>query len=153
LKKQSISGNFTKKNNFHLTLVFIGEVDASGLLQIIEMLDQVSFEPFSFQLDQIGKFYSKGSGDIFWVGVNSVARLEQVYHRFVNELCKLQFSIEIKNYNPHITLGRKVVIKDAISMDILTKHTLKTEIIVNEITLFESKRIDNELVYQELYTK
>jgi len=60
LKRANIRGNYTKPENLHLTLAFIGEYGDPDY--VLETLEQVKFKPFELALDGVGSF-----GDI--VGV------------------------------------------------------------------------------------
>ena len=54
LRNRGVSGNFTKLENLHLTLAFIGEyADPEGVLDAIR---GVPFAPFSIRLDGFGSF-------------------------------------------------------------------------------------------------
>ena len=71
LCQQALSGNFTRKENFHLTLSFLGdvtEVDA-----ILQVMDQVKLPAFPLRLEGIGCFCQEKGGDILWAGVREPA--------------------------------------------------------------------------------
>lgn len=63
IRKQSITGNYTKLDNFHLTLAFIGEYDRPD--RASEALERVCFEAFQLSLNGIGAF-----GDLWWAGIS-----------------------------------------------------------------------------------
>ena len=62
LKKQGVGGSYAPKQNLHLTLAFIGEVEDAGLVK--KALAAVSCKPFKLALDGMGTFE-----DLLWVGV------------------------------------------------------------------------------------
>ena len=56
LQRQGVRGNFTRRENLHLTLAFIGEYpDPYDVKDIMEAID---FEPFDISLDGMGSFGS-----------------------------------------------------------------------------------------------
>ena len=48
LKKVGATGNFSRRNNLHVTLSFIGETD--NVRAAKEAMNKVSFTPFSYKL-------------------------------------------------------------------------------------------------------
>ncbi|MDY0139036.1 MAG: 2'-5' RNA ligase family protein, partial [Candidatus Izemoplasmatales bacterium] len=51
------------------------------------------------------------------------------------------------NFTPHITLGRKVKISKEDLLDILVDEV---EVEFDRISIMESKRVDGDLIYEEL---
>ena len=69
LRNVATQGNFTKEENLHLTLAFIGEVSTSRVADAKRALDKVSAHPFTLALDGgIGRFVRSG-GDIYYANV------------------------------------------------------------------------------------
>ena len=62
LKACGIKGNYTKPENFHLTLAFIGEY--RNPQNILDTLDDIEFAPFELSLNGIGRFET-----ILWAGL------------------------------------------------------------------------------------
>ena len=46
LKNYSVSGNFTRRENLHLTLVFIGETPSNKITSIKSAIDNIQQQPF-----------------------------------------------------------------------------------------------------------
>ena len=73
-------GNYTPKENFHLTLHFLGEVTTED----VEYLQQAMMEtagmsyPFSLRLDRIG-FFPRGREGILWAGVEKSDALFRLF--------------------------------------------------------------------------
>lgn len=70
LKKASIRGRFTRNENMHLTLAFLGEIASERVEEVIKIMNQVASEHTSFEmkLDGLGKFASRGEG-LYWCGI------------------------------------------------------------------------------------
>lgn len=68
LADQGVRGNFTRRENYHLTLVFLGETDR--LDDVIAAMDTVDAPPFPLRTCGVGRF-RRSSGDILWVGVQA----------------------------------------------------------------------------------
>ena len=70
LKKASIRGRFTRNENMHLTLAFLGEIASERVEEVIKIMNQVASEHTSFEmkLGGLGKFASRGEG-LYWCGI------------------------------------------------------------------------------------
>ena len=53
-RMQGIKGNYTPRENMHLTLAFIGEYGDPD--EVMDALENVSFRSFRIRLNQIGTF-------------------------------------------------------------------------------------------------
>ena len=69
LKAQGVTGNYTKRENLHITLAFIG--DYGNPDEVLEAMEQVDFRPFDIALDGVGSF-----GELFWVGLKDNPQLD-----------------------------------------------------------------------------
>lgn len=77
--------------------------------------------------------------------------LEKLYLALELELEKIGIEKEVKPFNPHITLAREATLKEDF---IILKQNTKVEnreISVENISLFESTRINGKLTYIPLY--
>lgn len=146
LKECSQSGNFTKYNNLHLTLVFIGEVTEDKVFLIKTAMNKTIIKEFELAFGGVDCFNRSG-GDIFFVGVKMNEQLKNLNHFLFNELIKSGFIIEKKEYLPHLTLARQVKLKSKIDIDNEEISTL-----VNKISLMKSERINGQLIYSEIYS-
>jgi len=100
LIKRGVSGNFTKEENMHLTLAFIGEYgDAKTVLDVMR---SVPFEPFTFSLDALGSF-----GDLWWIGLKSRGDLASYVLNLRKALEAASITFDKKRFLPHITLVRR----------------------------------------------
>lgn len=79
IKKISVKGNITVKENLHLTLIFLGEVDESRLVKIEESMNGIVVDPFCIKINKICSFKRKG-GDIYWIGFKNSAHLQHLYN-------------------------------------------------------------------------
>ena len=73
---------WTKRDQLHITLVFIGEVSDDRAAQLVEIMRApISQPPFRFELGGVGAFPPRGAPRALWIGVKSGA--EQVIQRAV----------------------------------------------------------------------
>lgn len=108
LKKRvsSKSVKWVEKENFHLTLVFLGEVSQKGVELIQKSLREVKAPCFFLSLSNLGFFPNPKRPRVLWVGVEGeIGKLNCLYREIVLSLKKHEIDFEQKFY-PHITIGR-----------------------------------------------
>ena len=93
--------------NFHLTVKFLGAIEASQVVAIGEALE-VAITPFprcTINAKGLGVFPTVRQPKIFWVGFDGaeLARLAAAVDR---TLVPLGFSVEPRKFTPHLTIGR-----------------------------------------------
>lgn len=148
LRERTSKGSFTRPENFHLTVRFLGEQDEAlvQLLQTEMMAAAEAVPPFELVLSGSGMF-TKRSGAIPWLGVEKNAGLEELYQSVTAALERCGIPAEERGYTPHLTLGRNVRFQSASGDSFLTMPIpiLKQE--VRELTLFWSHQVDGVLTY------
>lgn len=91
----------------HLTLAFIGEVDAAGLSRLHAIGAQVDARGFELSLDQVGHWRHNR---IAWVGCRQVpAALEALAQGLRSRLEAGGFAIERRPFRAHVTVLRKAL--------------------------------------------
>lgn len=107
LDSQGVQGHYTRKENLHLTLAFIGEFPDPD--DVLDMLSSVEFPSFSLTLEGIGTF-----GDLWWAGVQPSPALDTLARRIRRILAENRIPFDRKKFSPHITLLRKAVVTSGI---------------------------------------
>lgn len=154
VKEQCRRGNFTPKNNFHVTLHFLGEVnndDLDGLRQAV-LLTAERNSTFNLSLNQMGVF-PRGDSGVVWVGIAKNNKLDRLFEGLERNLSKQGFSREKKGLTPHITLGRDVVAQGNLIGLAKKIEVLNMEMAVEEIALMESVRVGGKLIYRPLLSQ
>ena len=101
-RRAGVRGNYTRPENLHLTLAFIGEYpDAQAVLDVV---DAVPFEPARLRLSGVGAF-----GDLWWVGLDADPALAAYVRRLRHALSDAGIPFDRKRFSPHITLVRRAV--------------------------------------------
>ena len=154
LKKNSSRGHFTSRENFHLTLAFIGETkDREQVMQVIDnAVDKGRIREFLLEFGGFGRFKGR-DGDIFWVGVKKNPILSELNNELVRALKTLEFKVDDKEFKPHLTLGRGIVLKNGYTIKDFEQIIPFMSMGVKEIGLMKSERINGRLVYTEIYNK
>lgn len=146
-------GNMTPRDNFHLTLHFVGETQQEEMEDLKEAVFETArrFRTFELSLDQIG-FFPKGNKGVLWVGVKQNKMLPRVFEGLERNLSRQGFAREKKGLSPHITLGREVV-PITNFLDLQKAVKIEEKIIeVKRISLMESVRIGAKLIYRPVFT-
>ncbi len=97
---------WVKKEQIHITLKFIGEVDGGLFRDIRESLADVKGEPFSLQVRGTGCFPPGKKPHVLWAGLEKSDELHQLQKRVDNRLKPLGIEPEKRKFSPHITLAR-----------------------------------------------
>jgi len=145
LKELSRKGNFTRDENLHLTLVFIGETQRFS--DIAKIMDETDFAPFEIAIKGGGYFKRRG-GNLYYAKVLNNENLTSIYNALYTKLTRAGFNIEDRPYTPHITLGREVILSG--DFDITYPEAVMK---VEKISLMKSERINGALTYTGIYEK
>ena len=100
---------WTRLENVHLTLKFLGDVRTEALDGIHAALGEVCAQhaPFDAALAELGAFPSARRARILWIGVGAGSdRLRSLAADVDDSLASLGFEREKRPYVPHLTLGR-----------------------------------------------
>lgn len=142
-------GNFSRPENLHLTLVFLGEIAPERVSDICRLMNQITIPELHLSFDHVGRFKRDG-GDIWWIGLAPNNALFDLQKDLVGKLRYEGFSIESRSFSPHITLARRVVLNEEPEKDRILKTPFSTD--VNKISLMLSHKLDGKLTYTEQYS-
>ena len=96
-----------KKDNIHITMRFLGDVDEGLVKKLKELIGEVEFSPFSVELRGVGAFPNLRRPRVIWVGLaEGVEELSRVYSEVESGVTGLGFKPESRGFSPHITLAR-----------------------------------------------
>lgn len=93
-------------NQLHLTLRFIGEVDAALIQEIKAALAGVKAGPFPLALRGIGHFPPGRHPRVLWVGLEGSGPLLELQQEVELALIGAGIPPEERSFSPHITLAR-----------------------------------------------
>lgn len=98
-----------KENQFHLTLCFLDEINQNQTLRAADTLTMIAtrFQPFEIEFKGLGVFPLRGEPRIIWLGVGEGSdQLIRLQNQLVANLNQKGFSLEERQYIPHLTLAR-----------------------------------------------
>ncbi|MDG6222839.1 MAG: RNA 2',3'-cyclic phosphodiesterase [Candidatus Bathyarchaeota archaeon] len=93
--------------NIHVTIRFLGEIQASMIDSIHEEMKQITFSPFTIELQGLGAFPKPNNPRVVWAGIkNGEKELKDIFQQLEPRLRGLGFQPDNKGFNPHLTIAR-----------------------------------------------
>jgi 2'-5' RNA ligase len=94
------------REQLHLTMRFIGEVDGGVFREIGEVLTDIKGTPFDLRLMKMGYFPPRGMPRVLWVGIEPEKETVVLRNRIESCLVRMGIEPEKRKFTPHITLAR-----------------------------------------------
>jgi 2'-5' RNA ligase len=117
-------------DNLHLTLLFLGSVDATEVPRLQELATGIQAGSFTLRFDHIGTWLRP---HVLWAGCHQVPdELTELVNGLRRGAVACGLEVESRPYVPHLTLARKVRKKVSLELD------TPVEWDVNEFCLLES---------------
>jgi len=144
LKKSGADVRWVNVQGMHLTLKFLGEVDAQKELPGIEQaLAETSAKYGSFKLVMkgTGVFPERGRPRVFWMGFSESAELLAIQADIESRLAGLGFMAEARPFRAHLTLGRvkgPAGLQKAVTLSETWKEKTIGTLDVNRLILYQS---------------
>ena len=142
------SGSFSRPENLHLTLAFLGEVAPRRVAVICRLMDQITFSVLRLTFGHLGCFKREG-GDIWWAGLAPNRALTDLQEELSRRLTDAGFPLECRRFSPHITLARRVVLMEEPDKNKLLEAPFSTD--ADSVSLMLSEKKDGKLTYTQQY--
>ncbi|MCI0356027.1 MAG: RNA 2',3'-cyclic phosphodiesterase [Acidobacteria bacterium] len=97
---------WAQAESLHITLKFIGEMDAERLDEVRAALAHVRSQATEIRFRGTGFFPTAKSARVFWVGVEAGAKLATLVRAVEDALEGLGVEREPRAFSPHLTLAR-----------------------------------------------
>ncbi|NLI93694.1 MAG: RNA 2',3'-cyclic phosphodiesterase [Peptococcaceae bacterium] len=106
LRSKGVKGYWRKKDNLHITLRFLGEIDPVDLPMLKESLKKSSGQigRFELVLGGLGVFPNLANPRILWTGIKNEPKLFTL-QKSIEQNTKDFGKLENKKYTPHLTLA------------------------------------------------
>lgn len=141
LRAQGVTGNFTRRENLHITLAFLG--DHGDPHEVLDAMEQVDFSPFGISLEGVGSF-----GDLFWAGIAENTELAGYVKRLRRELSARGIPYDKKKFSPHITLIRKASYRHGRQIPVPVAP--EGSMMATRVSLMRSERGKQGMIYTEV---
>lgn len=159
LKYSGADVKWVEKDNIHLTLKFLGEIDEKKCEKVKAALDETaqSTKAFEISLKDIGAFPKIDFPRVIWVGLDKGAKESTELAKKVDEaLSKIGFPEETRPFAAHLTIGRvrspknKAALKEKIESLGFQPSAISNQLI-SSIFLFQSKLTPAGPIYTKLH--
>ena len=159
---QQINGvKWVRKNQYHLTLKFLGDTPIDQIPAITQVCQQNTSNDLSFPMaiSGFGVFPNQQKPTVLWAGIHNAENLIQFQKTIDKALNQLNIPLERRSYSPHLTLAR---IKDYFPRTQLVeflapiqngKRILNISTQIVSITLFESELTRQGPIYKKIWTQ
>jgi 2'-5' RNA ligase len=141
--RASATGNFTRPENLHLTVAFLGEVGETAAVK--RAVSDRFVQPVELEFDRVGTFRR----DLYWVGVKPGPAMDDLYRGLVEDLRRAGFSGDWPDrLVPHITLAREVSLhaQPDLAFEPFSRPARR-------LSLMKSERVAGALTYTEVFGK
>ena len=146
---QTVRGSFTRPENLHLTLAFLGETPEEKLPCLFKIMEKIQPSPFEVIFNYTG-YFSHSHKELWWIGADKcspgISMLDSIHAQLLTELPDAGFSVDKRPYNAHITLGREIKHSSPITLE-----CPEIKVAVHNVSLMKSERIRGILTYTELF--
>jgi 2'-5' RNA ligase len=143
---------WTKPEQMHLTLKFLGNVDEEKIPAVLEGMNRAVSEAAAFHVDieGLGAFPSQGRINVLWVGIKPNSSLAELHKCLEDEMSAIGFEREEREFSPHLTLGRVREAFDGLACRKLLEQHRAFPVggqVVDRIILFSSELNPTGAVY------
>ncbi len=144
--------------NIHLTLKFMGDVEAGKLKRLAEDMNRLSGlqAPFSLTVGGLGAFPSARRPRVVWVGIQAPPGLAELAQQMERMAAKFGIPPEDRPFSPHLTIGRVQQHAAVEDLQVLTEQLFKVKVgeigivSVESVCLFRSDLRSSGAIYTVL---
>ena len=146
LESHGATGRFVPRENYHITLHFLGDTDA--LKDITDAMRESvrDIKPFVLRLKEYGSFKTDGSHTGFVNVTCDSEELNRLYESLESALWERGFSKNRGRLTPHVTLGRKIEGDEDFALS-----PQKAAFTANAVVLYESASVRGQMQYNVLH--
>jgi RNA 2',3'-cyclic 3'-phosphodiesterase len=139
---------WSEREQLHLTLRFIGEVDGRDADAIDEALSAISSPRFTLALKGVGEFGGKHPRAL-WAGVSERDPVAHLARKVETALQRIGLPAEERKFVPHVTLAYLRAASQGRVLDWLTDHALYAgaPFEVREFILYSSELTSDGSIY------
>ncbi len=144
---------WTPRENYHITLTFVGDVDEGMAEDAHDALSSIRVEPFKLELKGTGAFVQGKDVYVLWVGVEYNEVLHRLKEKIDRAFEKAGVQFENRKYVPHVTLARFAKsAPEAKIGEFMREHNLFSgdPFEVNEFILYRSNLSKSGSHYEEM---
>ena len=149
LRRHCSGGRFSPRENYHITLAFLGEQPEARIPDVIAAMDECAAEPVPVAFGGLGAFET----GVLWRGIEGSGELNGLQQELTNQLRLRNFSLEERDFKPHLTLARRAVLQETIRLSDLSAQLSPLSFQADRMTLMRSELTHTGAVYTLIYEK
>jgi len=139
MKVNGVRGNFSRPENLHVTVAFLGEVKDPA--PAMKALQSVPVPELRLTSGPLGNF-----GELLWIGLRKNSALEEYVAEVRRALDAYGVEYDRKKFRPHITLVRRADWPYQVLVEELAE-VRRVRMTVDRVCLMKSERLDGKLTY------
>ena len=98
--------NWSRNNQHHITLNFIGSMEPEQKEEMFHDLDQrPPFKNLPIEIDRLSYFPNE-NGQVLVANISLTTRLQKLFNEIEVIVARIGFGMALKTFRPHITLAR-----------------------------------------------
>jgi 2'-5' RNA ligase len=143
---------WVKQDGLHVTLRFLGEIEADTAARIREECSAIrtGYDPFDASVKGIDAFPGRRRARVIVVTLaEGVETIKAIYHDVEAGLSRLGIGAEEREYTPHITLGRARMPAPLLDRDIAPLE--EKRFTLNRLVLFQSTLTKDGAIYSPVW--
>jgi 2'-5' RNA ligase len=151
LRGQGVAARYTRPDNLHLTLAFIGETAAAAeaALALDEAARAFPDASLEWALSGFGSFRGR-AGDTLWVGVADHPTLAELAHAVGRALGDHGFDLPKRRFRPHVTIARHARSTGNVWVDVQPLTTRAHRVVLYRSDLSTAGRVYAEVAAADL---
>ena len=145
----SVSGRFMRRETYHVTLAFLGEIGEGEVRAALDAVDEAcsGAPPVPLRATGLGRF-GRPHDATLWLGLDSVLELTGLADGVRERLRAHGVAFDEKPFRPHITLARRAHIPKGV----LPELSFPLPATATQVTVFKSILDSSGATYKPLYT-
>lgn len=152
LRESCDRGSFPRRENYHITLAFLGEQPGSRARDLIAAMDCCGTGFFAITIGGFGEFGNAG-GAVVWRGIEDSGELRRLHRELAEQLRLRNFEVERREFKPHLTMARGVILKEGVRLADLSHRVEPVSFTATKMTLMRSELTSGGANYTHLYEK
>ena len=145
----SVSGRFMRRETYHVTLAFLGEIGEGEVRAALNAVDEAcsGAPPVPLRATGLGRF-GRPHDATLWLGLDPVLELTGLADGVRERLRAHGVAFDEKPFRPHITLARRA----RIPKGVLPELSFPLPATATQVTVFKSILDSSGATYKPLYT-
>ncbi len=144
-----VSGRFVRRDAYHLTLAFLGDVDETDLASAVDAVEATcaACTTIPLRADGLGKF-GRSSDATLWLGVAPSPELDGLVYPLRDALVARGVDFDEKTFKPHVTIARRAKLPSGS----LPPLEFPRDAIATRVTVFKSTLEPEGARYKPLFS-